>query len=369
MAKLFAKRNIKVGARPGTLVIDKDASQPKITIIRFTPAEVHTTEVQTVEEIRAELNLEGVVWIDVQGLGDEKLIRAIGDEFSIHMLALEDVVNVPQRPKTESFELHQLYISRMVRVDAQHELDVEQVSLFLGKNYVLTIQERHGDVLDPVRRRIRSKKGPMRTSGADYLAYAIIDTIIDGYYPVLEHYAEYLESLESLVVSNATPAMLDRINMVKRNLVILRRGIWPQRDAINTLIRDDCPYITEETKVFFRDCHDHSVQVVDVIETFRETAGALLSTYLSAIGNKQNEVMRILTIVSSIFIPLTFMAGIYGMNFEQMPELKKSWAYPILLLIMAATAIAMLLYFKSLGWIGNRSDQDDDRTGRDRGVD
>ena len=359
MTKLFTKRHTKVGARPGTLVIDADANQPQIQIIRYTPAEVFSCEVNSVDEIREELTQEGVIWIDVQGLGDEKLIRGIGDLFAIHMLALEDVVNVPQRPKTETYEHHQLYISRMVRIDAQHELEAEQVSIFFGKNYVLTFQERYGDVLDPVRRRIRSKKGPMRTSGPDYLAYAIIDTIIDGYYPVLEQYGEHLEELEARVVANATPRMLERINRVKRNLLVLRRGIWPQRDAINVLIRDDCPFVCDGVKVFLRDCYDHCVQVADVLETFRETAGALLSTYLSAIGNKQNEVMRVLTIMASIFIPLTFMAGIYGMNFEEMPELKSPAAYPILLIAMGAMAGGMLLYFKRLGWIWTKTGDED----------
>lgn len=360
MIKLFAKKHTRVGARPGTLVIDDDADEPQIRVIRYTLAEVNEREIDSVEQIAEELGKEGVVWIDVQGLGDEMLIRAIGDVFSIHMLALEHVVNVPQRPKTESYDAHQLYISRMVRVDERQELDIEQVTIFFGSNYVLTFQERHGDVLDPVRRRIRSKKGPMRKLGPDYLAYAIIDTIIDGYYPVLEQYGEYLELLESRVIAAATPAMLDRINRIKRNLLVLRRGIWPQRDAINVMIRDDCPFVSDGVKVFLRDCYDHCVQVGDVLETFRETAGALLSTYLSAIGNKQNEVMRMLTIMASIFIPLTFMAGIYGMNFEQMPELKQGAAYPTLLGVMFATAVGMLIYFKRLGWIWSRATDDDD---------
>ena len=357
MIKLFAKKHTQVGARPGTLIIGKEAAQPRIRIIRFTPKEHFDNEVNTVDQIRAELAKDGVVWIDVQGLGDERLIREIGDAFSIHMLALEDVVNVPQRPKTETFDLHQLYIARMVSVD-NRQLEVEQVSIFFGKNFVLTFQERFGDVLDPVRKRIHSKKGPMRKSGPDYLAYAIIDTIIDGYYPVLEEYGEYLEELESRVIANATPNMLELINKIKRNLLLLRRGIWPQRDALNILIRDECPFVTDEVKVFLRDSHDHCTQVADVLENFRETAGALLSTYLSALGNKQNEVMRILTIMASIFIPLTFMAGIYGMNFETMPELKHPMAYPLLLFAMACTAVGMLIYFKLLGWIWTKKDVD-----------
>jgi magnesium transporter len=337
-------------------MINKGAQLPRIRIIRFTLEEHFDNVVDSVEAIAEELAKPGVMWIDVQGMGDEKVIRAIGELFSIHMLALEAIVNVPQRPKTEAFELHQLYISRMVSLDEKKQLDVEQVSVLFGKNYVLTFQERFGDVLDPVRKRIRSKKTVMRKSGADYLAYAIIDTIVDGYYPVLEFYGEYLEELEARVVANASSTMLDRINGVKRNMLILRRGIWPQRDALNILIRDYSPFVTDETRVFLRDCHDHCTQVADVLETFRETAGALLSTYLSALGNKQNEVMRVLTIMSSIFIPLTFMAGIYGMNFEAMPELKNPMAYPLLLGVMCCTVIGMLVYFKRLGWIWTRSE-------------
>lgn len=358
MTKLFTKRNTKVGAKPGTLMIAKEAQRPRIRIMRYTKDEHFDAVVDDVSSIAEKLAKPGVIWIDVQGMGDESVIREIGELFSIHMLALESIVNVPQRPKTEAFDQHQLFISRMVSLNADSVLDVEQISILLGKNYVLTFQERFGDVLDPVRKRIKTKSTMMRKSGPDYLAYAIIDTIIDGYYPVLEHYGEYLEELEARVVANASSTMLDKINQSKRNLLVLRRGIWPQRDALNTLIRDDCPFISDETKVFLRDSHDHCTQVADVLETFRETAGALLSTYLSALGNKQNEVMRVLTIMSSIFIPLTFMAGIYGMNFEAMPELKSPLAYPILLSVMGCTVIGMLIYFKRLGWIWSKSNDD-----------
>ena len=359
MNRLFSKKVTKVGAKPGTLMIGKESPPPRIRIIRFTEKEHSDEIVESVPAIADELAKPGVVWIDVQGMGDEKVIRDIGELFSIHMLALEAIVNVPQRAKTETFDEHQLYISRMVSLDEQHILDVEQVSILFGNNYVLTFQERFGDVLDPVRKRIRSKKTVMRKSGADYLAYAIIDTIIDGYYPVLEQYGEYLEDLEARVVANASSDMLDKINRVKRSLLVLRRGIWPQRDALNILIRDSSPFVKDETKVFLRDCHDHCTQVADVLETFRETAGALLSTYLSALGNKQNEVMRILTIMSSIFIPLTFMAGIYGMNFESMPELKNPNAYPLLLVAMGAVVVGMLIFFKRLGWIWTKPKNED----------
>lgn len=363
MTRLFSKRHTRVGARPGTLVIGENAVRPKIRIMRYTKEEVSDREVDSIDDVAGELARDGVVWIDVQGLGDKSLIKALGDLFSIHMLALEAVVNVPQRPKTEFFEKHQLFISRMVRLDGGHDLTIEQVSIFFGSNFVLTFQERHGDILDPVRRRIVNGKGLMRTSGPDYLAYAIIDAIIDGYYPVLEHFGEYLEDLESRVVANATPQMLRQVMSVKRDLLVMRRGIMPQREAVNVMIRDDSPFITDSVKLFLRDCYDHVVQVTDVLESFREMGGSLMSTYLSAIGNKQNEVMRMLTIMASIFIPLTFFAGIYGMNFEEMPELRHPLAYPTLLSVMFCTAVGMLMYFRHLGWIWtNKQDDDDDRS-------
>ena len=220
MSKLFTKRNTKVGAKPGTLMIAKEAQAPRIRIIRFTENEHFDTVVDDVPAVAGKLAKPGVIWIDVQGMGSEKIIREIGELFSIHMLALESIVNVPQRPKTEAFDQHQLFISRMVSLDIDNKLDVEQVSILIGKNYVLTFQERFGDVLDPVRKRIKTKSTMMRKSGADYLAYAIIDTIIDGYYPVLEHYGEYLEELEARVVANASSNMLDKVNQSKRNMLV-----------------------------------------------------------------------------------------------------------------------------------------------------
>ena len=236
----------------------------------------------------------------------------------------------------------------------EEEIEAEQVSLFVGPNYVLTFQERSGDVFDPVRNRIRQGGPVLRSSGPSYLAYALLDAVIDGYYPLLETFGEKLEGLEDEIVAQPHPAVLQEIHQAKRDLLAIRRAIWPQREAVNTLIRDENPLITETVRVYLRDCYDHCVQIMDGVETYRELAGGLMDVYLSSVGNRQNEVMKVLTIMASIFIPLTFMAGIYGMNFENMPELHAAWGYPLLLVVMVAVTVTMVIFFQRKGWIGQR---------------
>ncbi len=348
----FQKRHPPVGSRPGTLVIPETAVPPVIKVIDYTSERVTETEVSDVEDLRSYIESDSVTWIDVQGLGDEKTIRAIGELFSLHALALEDAVNVPQRPKSESYEKFQLFITRMTRLEPSAHLQVEQVSIFLGSHYVLTLQERYGDNFDPVRARIRAGIGPIRRSGPDYLAYALIDTVIDGYYPVIEGLGEYLEELEVATLTRPEPGQLRQIYDAKRQLLELRRAVWPQREAINSLIRDENPLVGETVRIFLRDCYDHAVQIIDVTETYRELTGGLMDLYLNTVSQRTNEIMKVLTIMASIFIPLTFMAGIYGMNFEHMPELARPWAYPALLVAMAAVGAGMLLFFRRKGWLG-----------------
>ncbi len=348
----FRKRHTAVGARPGTLVIGENASQPIVRVIDYTESELHEREINNLDELADCLERSSVTWVDVCGLGDEATLRKIAEIFSLHPLALEDVVNVPQRPKVESYDAHLLLITRMVMQKDSAALDPEQVSIFVGPNYVLTFQERFGDVFDPVRNRLRRGRGPIRKHGADYLAYAILDTVIDAYYPILEAMGDYLELLEEEVVQRPTLDSLHKIYRSKRELLTLRRSIWPQREAINSLVRDDSEFVSEPVRVYLRDTYDHCVQLIDGTETYRELVGGLMDVYLSSIGNRQNEVMKVLTIMASIFIPLTFLAGIYGMNFEQMPELKSVWGYPVLLGIMFVTAITMLYHFRRLGWLG-----------------
>jgi magnesium transporter len=332
-------------------MINSHAARPHIRVMKYGLDHLEEQDIGAVGELKGLLQDDAVCWIDVQGLGDEKVLREFADLFSIHPLALEDVVNVPQRAKVERFDKHTLLITRMALLREQG-IEPEQVSLFVGTNYVLTFQERAGDVFDPIRNRIRQGGPILRRSGPSYLAYALLDAVIDGYYPILEMFGEKLEALEDEIVANPQPAILHEIHQAKRDLLAMRRGIWPQREAVNALIRDEDPLIADTVRVYLRDCYDHCVQIMDGIETYRELAGGLMDVYLSSVGNRQNEVMKVLTIMASIFIPLTFMAGIYGMNFENMPELHSVWGYPFLLAAMVIVAVGMIVYFRRKGWLG-----------------
>ena len=349
----FKKRHPSVGARPGTLVIGEDAPPPKIRIIHYTRDDVRDEEVTDIEQLREAFSENSVTWVDVQGFGDEDAVRRIGEVFSLHSLAIEDVINVPQRPKAEAYDEQLLLITRMVRLTGPLNVDIEQVSIVLGKGYVITFQERYGDVLDPVRSRIRGNKGlQFRSQGPDYLAYAILDTVIDGYYPVLETLGDQLGDLEDVVIANPSPRLLRKLNRTKNMLMNLRRSLWPQRESVNSLIRDSNPLVTDLTRTHFRDTYDHCIQTSEVIEMYREMVTGLMNTYLSSVANRTNDVMKVLTIMASIFIPLTFLAGIYGMNFENMPELHFWWSYPLVWMMMLSLAVGMILYFRRKGWIG-----------------
>jgi magnesium transporter len=358
MVFLYRKRHPPVGARPGTLAIPEGASPPRIDVIRYNQREAQVRSLEKVSEI-GPLDDGSMTWVDVEGVGDESVLRALGDKFSIHPLALEDVANAPQRPKAEEYDQHLLLISRMARLTDTMELDIEQIAIFVGKNYVLSFQERPGDVLDAVRNRIKDGKGKLRTAGPGYLAYALVDTIVDAYYPVVERLSSLLEKLEDRVLIAPTPRLLDRLNRIKTDLVVLRRGIWPQLEVVNRLLRDPSQFISDEVRLFMRDTADHCAQLVDVIDSHRELVNGLLNTYLSVVANRTNEVMKVLTIMSSIFIPLTFLAGIYGMNFDAMPELHQTWGYPVLLGLMAAVAIGLIIYFRRLGWLGAKQEEPD----------
>lgn len=358
----FRKRHTKAGARPGTLVISKNAPAPVVRVLDFAETDLLEKQVTDLGELDAFLRRPTVTWVDVRGLGDEATLRRIGEIFSLHPLALESVVNVPQRPKVETYDAHLLIITRMVTLKNGAALDPEQVSIFVGRNYVLTFQERSGDVFDPVRERIRRGGGPIRRLGPDYLAYALLDTVIDAYYPVLEKIGDFLETLEEEVVNEPTAESLRKVYGTKRELLTLRRAIWPQREAINALIRDETEFMSDSVRVYLRNTYDHCVQLIDGTETYRELVGGLMDVYLSSLGNRQNEVMKVLTIMASIFIPLTFLAGIYGMNFENMPELHTAWGYPILLTTMLVIGVGMTLLFKKKGWIGTQPRRPRDRS-------
>jgi magnesium transporter len=298
-----------------------------------------------------------VTWVNVDGLGDVETIRALGEIFSIHPLALEDVVNVPQRPKVEEYEKNLFVVSRMPMAD--HHGGTEQLSLFLGKDYILTLQERPGDCLEPVRKRVRKGGTKLRSGGADYLAYALLDAVVDDYFPLLEELGDLLERMENDILAAPREAVLHDLHDIKQRIVPLRRILWSFRDVFTTLIRDEIPHVTAATHLYFRDCYDHTLQLIDLLEGHRENSSGLMDLYLSSLSNKMNDVMKILTIVATVFIPLSFIAGIYGMNFNpersplNMPELNWFWGYPFALSLMGLMAGAMLLFFRSKGWLGS----------------
>jgi magnesium transporter len=350
MQRVFFKRHPQVGARPGTLVIPASAPPPKITATEYSPDAASTIAISDVAQLQPYLSGSKNVWIEVQGLGNEATLRALGELFGIHPLALEDVVNTPQRPKVEEYPEQLLVITR-IAVPSRDEIELEQVSVIIGRNYVLSFQERN-DALEPVRVRMREGKGAIRKAGPSYLAYAIIDTIIDAYYPMIEDLSHVLERLEVEVSAQPHVEMVRELNVIKAKLVLLRRGLAPQLEALTRMMRADMPFVTVEVRTYLRDTHDHCHQLLDVVDSHRELVAGLMNTYLSIVSNRTNEVMKVLTIMASIFIPLTFLAGVYGMNFKDMPELDRWWAYPLLLGIMAVVALGMLFHFWRRGWLG-----------------
>jgi len=364
MQRVFFKRHPSVGARPGTLVIPRSAEPPRITATEYDAEYLKSTAITDVAQLKPFLASKRTVWIEVQGIGDEAIMRALGEMFAIHPLALEDVVNTPQRPKVEDYPNQLLVITRMALPIAD-AIELEQVSVIIGANYVVSFQEHDSAMLEPVRVRVREGKGAIRGAGPSYLAYAIIDTIVDAYYPLIEDISHVLERLEVEVSAHPSVEMVRELNVIKARLVILRRGLAPQLEALTRMMRNDMPFVTNEVRTYLRDTHDHCHQLLDVVDSHRELVSGLMNTYLSIVSNKTNEVMKVLTIMASIFIPLTFLAGLYGMNFKRMPELELWWAYPLLLGVMFAVAIGMLFQFRRRGWLGERRKRKkEDRDGR-----
>lgn len=312
----------------------------------------------SLEDIDALKDRFPVLWIDVDGLGDIATLRAIGDKFGLHALALEDVVNVHQRPKVEEYEDHLFIVCRMPHT--HRHLGTEQVSLFLSRDIVITFQERPGDCFEPVRNRLRAQRGRIRSEGPNYLAYALLDAVTDAYFPVLETIGEQLDIVEEEIMSRPHPDDVKRIHRLKRDLLTVRRAIWPQREMLNTIIRDDSPLIRENTKIYMRDCFDHTFQLMDLIETYREIVSDLTDVFLSAQSTRMNEVMKVLTVIATIFMPLTLISSIYGMNFDtraspwNMPELGWAYGYPVAMAGMAVIAAGMIVYFRKRGWIGSQ---------------
>jgi magnesium transporter len=325
-----------------------------IDLIAYGPTDLIERKIENLDQIREILGKQPVTWVNVERMGDKKIVDDIGAIFGLHALLREDVVMGGQRPKIEVYGEQIFIIARMITLAEQ--LETEQLSIFFNRDHVLTFQECPGDCLGPVRTRLLEPTDKSRKMAADYLVYAILDSIIDSYFPILEEFGERLEVLEDAIVAHPDRETISRLHDIKRDLLIMRRSTWPLRDAINTLLRDPLEIISQETRFYLRDCYDHLVQVIDLEENYRELASDLMDIYLSSISNKMNEIMKVLTVIATIFIPLTFIAGLYGMNFNtsaspwNMPELNWMFGYPFVLFLMAATAGGMLLFFKRKGW-------------------
>ena len=353
-SSVTVRRPATVGVQPGSLVPDPAAHAPTLHVFAYSPEECSEDKACDVDRVMEFVGTKPVIWIDVIGLGDVDLIARLGNAFGLHSLALEDVVNVHQRPKVEEFDDHIFIVLHMLVPGREPE--TEQISLFVGDGYVLSFQERRGDCLEPVRERLRHGKGRLRVQGSDYLVYALIDAVIDGYFPVLETYGEEIEILEDAIVAEPRREHIQHLHGVKRALVMLRRTVWPTRDLLNALIRDENPIVTEQTQLFLRDAYDHTIQLMDLVETYREIASGLVDVYLSSQGARMNEIMKVLTIIATIFIPLGFLAGLWGMNFDRsspwnQPELGWRFGYVAALSIMAAVAGMLLWYFRRKGWL------------------
>ena len=354
MPKKKRRRSIKTGLPPGTMVYvgDKSETMVKIEVIDYDQQNYEAHPLEKIEEILEYKKKPTTSWINITGLHNVDFLQSIGNHFSIHSLILEDILNTDQRPKIEIHDKHIFVVLKMITFDkAKQKLEHEQISLIMGKGYVLSFQEFAGDIFDPLRERIKNRRGRIRSMGADYLLYALMDIIVDHYFVVLEDLGEELENLEEQVLAHPDRSVMQQIHRLKNELIHLRRTIWPLREVINNLIRQETPLIDPSTELYLKDLYDHTIQIVDSVETYRDMVSGLLDVYLSSVSNRMNEVMKVLTMIATIFIPLSFLAGIYGMNFEYMPELQWRWGYFAVLGIFAFVAAGMLIFFRKKGWI------------------
>jgi magnesium transporter len=352
--KIVKKRSSKTGLPPGTLVYvgERKVESVRITFIDYDEQSFQEKQVTNIEECLKLKDTPTVSWINIDGLHDIELLEKLGGGFELHPLVLEDILSTGQRPKFEDYEKHIFIVLKMLSFDQEsHSVEAEQVSLILGSNYVISFQERIGDVFEFVRERIRKSKGRVRKMGPDYLAYAILDAIVDNYFVILERFGEKIESMEEEVIGEPTEKTVQQIHSLKSEMILLRKSIWPLRELIGGIQKSESSLVKETTDIYLRDVYDHTIQIIDTIESFRDMVSGLLDIYLSSLSNKMNAVMKVLTIIATLFIPLTFVAGIYGMNFEYMPELKVRWAYGAVWLVMITIAVFMLCYFKRKKWL------------------
>jgi len=351
----FIKRSAKmVGLAPGTPVHigEKKIDKARITIIDYDESQFQEKEAKKIEECYPFKDKPTVTWINIDGIHEVEVIEKIGEYFDLHPLLLEDIMNTGQRPKMEDFGSYIFLVLKMLYYDEKNnEIKAEQVSMILASNFVISFQESEGDVFNPIRERIRNGKGRIRNMGSDYLAYSLMDAVVDSYFIILEKLGEKIEDTEEELVTNPTPETLQSLHNLKREMIFLRKSVWPLREVVSVLERVESALIKKTTVVYLRDVYDHTIQVIDAIESFRDMLSGMLDIYLSSISNRMNAVMKVLTIIATIFIPLTFIAGIYGMNFKFMPELEWHWGYPAVLLAMVVVGVVMLIHFKRKQWL------------------
>jgi magnesium transporter len=344
----------KRGLPPGTLIhVGETRAEPvEITLYAYTPDETRQSGEPVSTQALPDPPAEGVLWINVAGVHDAGVVRAVGSRYGLHPLVAEDVMNTDTRPKMEDYPEALFFILKMLSYHEDREhIEAEQVSLFLRGNVVVSFQERPRDVFDPVRERIEQRQGRVCDRGADYLAYALLDQVVDNYFLVLEHLGDRIERAEEEVLAGAGGDLLEVIYRLRRELIFVRKCVWPLREVVSGLLRERRELITDDTRDYLRDVHDHTIQIIDTLESFREMLAGMVDVHLSMISNRMNEVMKVLTVIATIFIPLTFVAGIYGMNFEHMPELEWRWAYPVCLGAMALIAAGMLAHFRRKRWL------------------
>jgi magnesium transporter len=339
----------KAGMPPGTLIHvgERKADFVRLSILNFDEKGYEEKEIKTIEECFSYKDKPSITWINIDGLHDVEIIAKIGNEFNLHPLIMEDILHTNQRPKMDDFDNYLFIVLRMLYYDhIENEIISEQLSLILWNNLVISFQETTGDIFEPVKERIRKDKGRIRKMGPDFLLYALIDAVVDNYLIVLENINERVEDLEEELISRPEPRTLESIHNFKRELIFLKKALWPLRDLIGTLERGETELIQEKTTIFFKDVYDHTIHMIDTVETYRDLVSGMMEVFLTSVSNRMNEVMKMLTIIATIFIPLTFIAGVYGMNFNNMPELTWHYGYYMILFVMLIVALNMLIWFK-----------------------
>ncbi|MCP2519116.1 magnesium/cobalt transporter CorA [SCandidatus Aminicenantes bacterium Aminicenantia_JdfR_composite] len=353
MKKIIKGRSKKIGLPPGTLVHigDKKMDKVKIIVVEYNKSQYNEREVENIEKIFPIKGKNTTTWVNITGISQIKIVEEIGRRLDLHPLILEDIVNTDQRSKVESFEDYIFIVLKIPFYEEQSsEIRIEQVSFVLGSNFVISFQEIENPIFNPIKERIRNPKSFIRKNGADYLAYCLIDVIIDNHFSIIENLEKDIENIEENLLINPSKETLQNIHKLKREIIFLRNSVWPLREVINNLERAESKLIKKTTGIYLRDAYDHTIQVIESIETLREMITGMLDVYLSSVSNQLNKIMMLLTVIGTIFIPLTFITGIYGMNFKYMPELYWKWSYPLVLLIMLIIGALMLVYFKRKKW-------------------